>query len=129
VFGKAAWGAEWRRISDANGRRRARYDDFVQEIARRCPGGSLLDVACNNGNFPVRAKTLGMDWATGADLDWHYWLVDPLSQRRAGHVLCISGAQSIDPNGRRGPRRRRHDVVVASAILAISPIRSSSGPI
>lgn len=50
----------WEKAADANGRLRAMYDDFVSEIARRYPGGSLLDVACNNGYFPVRAEQLGM---------------------------------------------------------------------
>jgi 2-polyprenyl-3-methyl-5-hydroxy-6-metoxy-1,4-benzoquinol methylase len=113
-------GAGWRRISDANGRLRAIYDDFVQEIARRYPGGSPLDVACNNGYFPVRAKTLGMGRATGADLDWHYWL----SIRFLNDVLGASvhfRRAVCRPERRRGPLRRRHDVVVASAILCHLP--------
>jgi hypothetical protein len=50
----------WSKISDANGRLRRMYDDFVATIAEHYPSGSLLDLACNNGYFPVRASTLGM---------------------------------------------------------------------
>jgi hypothetical protein len=57
----------WAKITDANSRLRCMYDDFVGEIAIRYPGGSLLDLACNNGYFPVRASQLGMRPAVGSD--------------------------------------------------------------
>jgi hypothetical protein len=59
--------SEWGRISDANERLRKMYDAFVLEIVSRYVGGSFLDVACNNGYFPVKAQKLGMSRAVGAD--------------------------------------------------------------
>jgi hypothetical protein len=127
LFRKAAWAAEWGRIDDANGRLRTMYDDFVKEIARRYPGGSLLDVACNNGYFPVRAETLGMGRATGADLDWHYWL----SIRFLNEVL---GASVDFQRAVYRPERRRGLAAAAARWGGrlgdpFSPIRSSSRPI
>jgi hypothetical protein len=128
LFRKAAWAAEWGRIDDANGRLRAMYDDFVKEIARRYPGGSLLDVACNNGYFPVRAETLGIGRATGADLGWHDWL----SIRFLNEVLGASvhfRRAVYHPNG--GAARCGGGTMWWSPrrSFAISPIRSSSWPI
>jgi hypothetical protein len=42
------------------------YDDLLDEVAGRFPGGTLLDIACNNGYFPVGAELRGMK---GAGLD------------------------------------------------------------
>lgn len=120
VFHRAEWGSEWDKISEANGRLRAMYDDFIAEIAERYPGGSLLDVACNNGYFPVRAQTMGMGRATGADLDWHYWLSIRLLNDVAGTAVHFRRAV-YRPGSQRGLLRTRHDVVVASAILCHLP--------
>src|SRR5207248_1104436 len=62
---------EWNRITDANARLRRMYDSFVLEIARHFPGGTLLDVACNNGYFPVKAELCGMR-GVGADAGLHF---------------------------------------------------------
>lgn len=59
--------ATWNRAAEANGRLRRMYDDFIAEIVARYPNGSLLDLACNNGYFPVRANMLGMRPAVGSD--------------------------------------------------------------
>src|SRR5438874_3848978 len=67
VFDRRKHASEWERIADANGRQRQMYDDFVMEIARRYPGGSLLDFGCNNGYFPVKAELMGMRGCRGVD--------------------------------------------------------------
>jgi SAM-dependent methyltransferase len=43
------------------------YEDILDEIAQRFSGKTLLDVACNNGYFPIGAELRGMH-GTGIDL-------------------------------------------------------------
>lgn len=62
----------WHRITDSNARLRRMYDDFIGAIVDRFPGASYLDLACNNGYFPVRASQAGMRPAVGADGDFSY---------------------------------------------------------
>lgn len=59
--------AKWAKITDLNQRLRQMYEDLLDEVAARFPGDSLLDVACNNGYFPVGAERRGMK-GTGMDL-------------------------------------------------------------
>ena len=58
---------QWDKISKANQRLRLMYDDFLDEIARRYPGGSLFDIGCNNGYFPVGAERRHMRNCVGSD--------------------------------------------------------------
>jgi SAM-dependent methyltransferase len=67
IFRREDWQAEWDQIGDLNGRLRSMYEDLLDEAAKRFPGGSLLDVACNNGYFPIGAELRGMR-GTGMDL-------------------------------------------------------------
>lgn len=72
VFKRDEWAEQWGRITSANRALAQMYDDFVDEIAKHYPGGSLLDFACNNGYFPVRAELNGMHNCAGIDLGAHY---------------------------------------------------------
>jgi len=51
---------EWNTACAANGVLRAMYEDLLDDIATVSLGGTLLDVACNNGYFPVDAELRGM---------------------------------------------------------------------
>src|SRR5690348_2099968 len=67
-FRRKEWSAEdWNKISSSNQGLRAMYDSFVRKIAAKYPGGSLLDVGCNNGYFPVAAELAGMRKCAGVD--------------------------------------------------------------
>jgi 2-polyprenyl-3-methyl-5-hydroxy-6-metoxy-1,4-benzoquinol methylase len=45
----------------------ATYDNFIDVVTRHVPGGTLLDVSCNNGYFPVLASLKGCTRAVGLD--------------------------------------------------------------
>lgn len=45
----------------------ANYDNFIDVMTRRVPGGTFLDVSCNNGYFPVLASLKGCKRAVGLD--------------------------------------------------------------
>jgi hypothetical protein len=96
------------------------YDDFVSAIASRYPGGSFLDVACNNGYFPVKAQLLGMGRTFGADGGLHF----ERSITFLNHALGTN-AEFIhalyDPRKHDGPIYGSYDVVSASAILCHVP--------
>jgi len=94
------------------------YDDFILEIARRYPAGSLLDVACNNGYFPVRAELAGMRRCAGIDLGRHY--------RYAVRFLNdVVGTKVKFMHGRYDPRARSITPPAATAdFLSPSPIVS-----
>jgi hypothetical protein len=51
VFRRADWSSQWDNITEYNGWLRAMYDGLLDELAKRFPGGSLLDLACNNGGW------------------------------------------------------------------------------
>jgi hypothetical protein len=46
----------------------ATYDTIIDAVTRRVPGGTFLDVSCNNGYFPVLASLKGCSRAVGLDL-------------------------------------------------------------
>lgn len=56
----------WAKAVAANERLDRSYQVFLDAITDVCPGGSYLDVCCNNGYFPVNASVRGMT-ATGID--------------------------------------------------------------
>jgi len=70
-------GHDWDKVTDANRRLAAVYDDLLDAVAERFPGGSLIDIACNNGYFPVGAELRGMK-AHGVD-----------GNRRYGHSISF----------------------------------------
>ncbi|MHB1608699.1 MAG: class I SAM-dependent methyltransferase [Acidiferrobacter thiooxydans] len=120
VFRRPKWESEWDKISAANGRLRMMYDDFIDEIARRYPGGSLLDVACNNGYFPVQASRIGMKNCAGSDLGAHH-------AEAIGFLNDVVGTDAkfihapYDPATGRLATQERYDVVVAAAIMCHLP--------
>lgn len=110
---------EWHNISDANGRLRTMYDDLLDDIALRFPNGTLLDVACNNGYFPVGAELRGMV-GSGMDLGGHYnRSFDVLNaalgtKARFIHAWYDSKSHSL-------PLNEKFDVTVMSAIMCHMP--------
>lgn len=110
----------WEKAADANGRLRAMYDDFVSEIARRYPGGSLLDVACNNGYFPVRAEQLGMRGCAGMDRRPQHWASIKVLNDITGTAATFIN-RSYSPVTHQAKVGKRYDVVVASAIMCHLP--------
>ena len=109
---------EWLRITDSNNRLRAMYDCFIAELARRYPGGTLLDCACNNGYFPVAAETMGM---RGIGMD----MVDYAASFDILNDICGTRArfihQSYDSVAHSLPVTKTYDVIVASAIVCHLP--------
>lgn len=45
----------------------ATYDNFIDVITQRVPGGTFLDVSCNSGYFPVLASAKGCSRSVGLD--------------------------------------------------------------
>jgi SAM-dependent methyltransferase len=120
VFRRAEWESEWDKISDANSRLRDMYEDFIKEIAERYPGGSLFDVACNNGYFPVRAASLGMKNCAGSDRGFHFADSIRLLNDVVGTDARFLHAP-YDPVSGSMPLDEVFDVVVVSAILCHLP--------
>lgn len=56
------------KFCNANAQLRAMYDDFIDVIVKHFKSGTLLDVACNNGYFIVRAMEKGMATCVGYDM-------------------------------------------------------------
>lgn len=110
----------WDRAVDANRRLAAMYDDFVAEIARRFPGGSLLDVGCNNGYYPVRAEQLGMRGCAGMDRRPQHWASIKLLNGITGTSVKFMN-RAYAPEARTARVDKRYDVVVASAVMCHLP--------
>jgi Methyltransferase domain len=120
VFKREEHRAEWDKITDANARLRCMYDDFIDAIAQRYRGGSILDVACNNGYFPVRASLKGMKSCFGADGGSYFGdSVGFLNRVLGTDVRFISAL--YDPRSHVAPISGRYDVVCASAIMCHLP--------
>lgn len=118
---------DWALVTDANRGLAAMYDDLLDEAARRFPKGTLLDVACNNGYFPVGAELRGMR-GTGSDAGRRYWFSFRALNDIAGtsaryrRYVYDPGKHSLRAWWRHGPRAGgRYNVVVASAILCHIP--------
>jgi SAM-dependent methyltransferase len=110
----------WDKAAEANESLRRLYDGFIEQIAARFPGGSLFDVACNNGYFPVRAETLGMSGCAGSDFYKSYRRSIEFLNTVVGTHVRFTHAP-YDPIKRRLATWRRFDVVVASAIMCHLP--------
>jgi SAM-dependent methyltransferase len=109
---------EWSRITDTNSRLRAMYDDLLDEVAARFPGGSLLDVACNNGYFPVGAELRGMR-GVGIDMADYGRAVSLLNEALGTKAKFVHAA--YDSSTHTLPISQQFDVVVASAIMCHLP--------
>lgn len=118
VFRRHQFTAEWPRITDANARLRAMYDCLLDEVARRVPGGTLLDVACNNGYFPVGAERRGMR-GTGMDLNDHSKSIEFLNRTFGTKAKFLHRA--YDPKSHTLPVSGQYDVTVMSAIMCHIP--------
>jgi SAM-dependent methyltransferase len=109
---------QWRDASNANGRLRAMYDDLLDEVAGRFPGGTLLDIACNNGYFPVGAELRGMK---GAGLD----LGDRTASFRVLNGALGTKARFLpvpyDSRAHALPVDEKFDVTVMTAIMCHLP--------
>jgi SAM-dependent methyltransferase len=110
----------WNQAAEANEGLRKLYDGFIEQIAARFDGGSLFDVACNNGYFPVRAEMLGMKGCAGSDFYKSYrYSIRFLNTVIGTHVRFMHAP--YHPIKRRVPTWRWFDVVVASAIMCHLP--------
>lgn len=129
VFRREQWREEWDKISTANQRLRLMYDDFLDEIAQRYPGGSLFDIGCNNGYFPVGAERRQMRNCAGSDHSArHAKAMTFLNAVLGTNARFITARYNpatgkITQDGFCGRRREvgRFDVVVASAIMCHMP--------
>lgn len=110
---------EWERISDANARLRCMYDDFVSEIAKRYPGGSLLDFACANGYLPVKAELCGMRRIGTDAAQGFQQSVDLLNEALGTRAEFIQS--HYDPRRHQSDIEGRYTVVSASAIMCHLP--------
>ena len=120
LFRRQSFAAEeWARITDANSRLRRMYDAFVTAIARRYPGGSLLDFGCNNGYFPVKAEQCGMK-GVGCDANPQFresiGLLNDAHDTRAGFIHAL-----YDVRRHSAPVEDRYTVVCASAMIGNLP--------
>lgn len=109
---------DWSRIADTNARLRTMYDDILDEVALRFPGGSLFDVACNNGYFPVGAELRGMS-GTGMDMvDYSksFLILNNALGTKAKFLNLV-----YDSERHEMPIQDEFDVVVASAIMCHLP--------
>ena len=120
VFRRSDWFDDWQNITDANQRLRNMYDAIIGEVAERFPANSLLDVACNNGYFPVAAERMGMRGCAGMDIGRQY-----AASIEYLNLLCGTNVRFLDAHY--DPRRgdagidETFDVVVASAIMCHLP--------
>lgn len=123
VFNRKEWSdEEWKTISESNRGLAAMYDDQIQAIAKLYPGHSLLDVACNNGYFPVAAELAGMNGCAGFDAGRYALSMDTLNRITGARAKFYHGI--YDPSGHTcrtlidaHGKPLQFDVVCASAIL------------
>lgn len=115
VFRRSEWAKEWDVIKTITARQRIMYDDFVRYIAERYKGGTLMDVACNNGYFPVRAEMFGMAPSFGMDAGDYSTSVQVLNKFCGTHATFTHMA--YNPETHRAPVEGRYDVVVANTIM------------
>ena len=122
VFHRSAWSDEdWKKISSSNQSQRTMYDTFVEAVALRYPGGSLLDVACNNGYIPVAARKAGMGACAGMDLGPQYRESIKFLNKVLGTDVDFFQRCYSPVNRCAEPLRRKYDVVWVSAILCHLP--------
>lgn len=109
---------DWNRIVDSNARLRTMYDDILDEVAFRFPGGSLFDVACNNGYFPAGAELRGLR-GTGMDMGDYsrsFSILNKALGTKAKFLHLMYDSQRHEL-----PIHDQFDVVVASAIMCHLP--------
>jgi hypothetical protein len=120
VFHREQWGEQWDQITEDNARLRRTYDGLMRFVASHYAGKSLLDVACNNGYFPVRAELFGMGPSAGMDMGAQH-------QNAFAYLNSVCGTHATfthavyDSVSRSAPLEGRYDVVAASAIMCHLP--------
>jgi SAM-dependent methyltransferase len=100
---------------------RAMCDIFASEIAKHFPGGSLLDIGCNNGYIPVAATRAGMRKCAGMDTGPQYaesirWLNQVLGTNVEFYQRCYNPLRQCAE-----PLPQKFDVVYVSAIMCHLP--------
>ena len=110
---------EWHIACAANGMLRILYDDLLDMAASAVPGGTLLDVACNNGYFSVGAELRGMR-GFGSDMAPNY-------SNSIGFLNEILGTRArffckpYDSRLHKLPIEEKFDVTIVSAIMCHLP--------
>ena len=122
VFKRADWAeSDWNKITSSNQGLRAMYQAFIQVIAQNYPGGSLLDMGCNNGYFPVAGEVSGMRGCAGVDQGDHQGRAIRLLNTALGTGVEYFKRQYSPERRCADPLPRKFDVVSASAILCHLP--------
>lgn len=119
VADKAAMTAgDWGNFCDATQKQRNMYEDWINAICGFLPDLSeltMVDVACNNGYFPVSFSLRGAKEAHGYDMNDYsgsFGLLNAVTGSKAvfHHASYDSMRHSISGLG-------EHDIVIASAIM------------
>ncbi len=112
-------GYDWEKVTDTNRRLAAIYDDLLDAVAAQFPGGSLIDIACNNGYFPVGAELRGMR-GYGVDANrMHRRSISFLNSALGTHASFAR--RLYNPVKHRLPIWRKFDVSIVSAIMCHLP--------
>lgn len=120
VFRKSEYADRWEQVVQTNQKLRELYDGCIREIANRYPGGTLFDIACNNGYFPVQAELMGIAPSAGMDAgQQHGDSIRFLNSVLGTHASFIHGV--YDTATHKAPIKGQYDVVVASAIMCHLP--------
>ncbi len=110
---------EWEIACAANGMLRVMYDDLLDAVSEVSPKGTLLDIACNNGYFPVGAELRGMK-GSGLDLHPGYEAsIEFLNETLGTKARFIS--VSYDSVHHKLPIDEKFDVTIVSAIMCHLP--------
>jgi len=109
----------WNRFTDANRRLRTMYEDWLDVIAARFPGGSLVDVGCNSGYFPIRAEMKGMRHCAGYEVTPYGQAVEFLNRILGTSMRFYQ--QGYDFYTHSLPGCHEYDVAVASVIMCHLP--------
>ena len=110
---------KWSDVTNINRRLARMYDDIISEVASRFPGGSLFDLGCNNGYFPVAAQLFGMSRSLGMDAGDYSASVALLNRTMGTNAEFICAR--YDPVVHSGPPVGKFDVVTLSAVLLHNP--------
>lgn len=110
--------ADWKDFCSAAQSQRNMYEDWIDGICRFLPdlsGMTMVDVACNNGYFPVSFSLRGVKEAHGYDMTDHsgsFDMLNALTGSRATfhHASYNSMTHTIE-------QVEAHDIVIASAIM------------
>lgn len=116
VFDRRHCAAEvWAKAEDANRRLRTMYDDWLDVIAERLPGASVLEIGCNTGYLLAGAQLRGMAPCTGVDPGNYARSVAFLNKTLGTRVRFRRAA--YDSWKHRVRWLAPHDLVIASAVM------------